>query len=132
MNSKQPLDDTWLFWNAERLEEFPHVSENDYTCATDDGDAEEGKQGPSPAAILAHLLLYVGGVSAALVGVGLVVLIGSFISAYSALNAADARERAAVPGQPYLSLQRSAPPGKTVPREAIVFVPSRPRTASGG
>jgi hypothetical protein len=131
MNSKQPLNDTWLFWNAERIEEFPHASENDYTCATADGDDEKSEQGPSPAAMMEDLLLYVGGVSAALVGMGLVILIGSFVSAYSDLNGADASDRVVVLAQPYLSLQRSARSGKSAPPEAIVLEPARSRTASG-
>ena len=111
MNGKQPLNDSWLFWNAERLEEFPHVSENDYTCATADTAAKACEQGPSPSAVLEDLLLYIGGASAALAGMGLVILIGSFVSAYSALNGADASHRAAVPLE---FLQSGSDPWKTV------------------
>lgn len=132
MNSRQPLNDSWLFWNAERLEEFPHVCEDDHACAPADGDADDGEGGSARLAMLEDLLLYVAGVSAAMTGVGLAVLIGSFISAYAALNSPDAADRAAVPAPPYQSLERSAPhAGLTVP-EAIEIEPAKPGTAPGG
>lgn len=132
MSSRQPLNDSWLFWNAERLEEFPHVSEDDCTCASAGSGAEEGDQGARRPAVLENLLLYVGGVSAALVGVGLVLLIGSFLSAYSALNDADASGQAALPARPHLSLRHSAPSAKVVLPEAIVSEPAEPEAKRRG
>jgi len=132
MKSKQPLNDSWLFWNAERLEDFPHVSERDYACATVQGDAEEGEHDSSRPAMVEDLLLCVGGVSAAIMGVGLAALIGSFISAYSALNGSGESRHAAVPPRPYLSHQRAAPSAKSVPPKAIVLGPASAGTLPGG
>lgn len=132
MNGKQPLNDTWLFWNAERLEEFPHVCENDHACAPADGVADDGERESSVSSLLGELFLYVAGVSAAMMGIGLAVLIGSFISAYSALNSPDAAERAAVPAQPSPGLERSAPHAKLTSPEAIVIEPAKSGTAPGG
>ncbi|MDX1528985.1 MAG: hypothetical protein R3337_10190, partial [Gammaproteobacteria bacterium] len=74
--------------------------------------------------MLAELLLYVGGASAAMAGVGLVILIASFISAYSALSTPVAAERAGLPDQPYLSLERPARDAQTLPPQSIVLDPA--------
>ncbi len=132
MKYKQPLNDTWMFWNAERLDEYPHVSANELACATADDDQEDGEQESSRLAGLELFLLYVGGVSAAMVGMGLVVLIGSFISAYSALNGPAASEQATAPAHPSLSLQHPAPSAKASLPEAIVLEPARSGTAPRG
>jgi hypothetical protein len=131
MKSRQPLNDTWLFWNAERLEEFPHVPENDYAPATVDGDPEGGSRGSSPRAMFEALLLYVGGVSAAMVGVGLVIMIGSFISAYAALNGSDDSRYGDVSAPTHLSLQRPAPLAKSAPPEPTGFGAATTGTAPG-
>ena len=125
MRSRQPLNDTWLFWNAERIEDFPHVPDDDYACVTRESEAaeEEDEQAHSRREILAELLLYVGGASAAMAGVALVILIASFLSAYSALSAPSAG-RAGMPEQPYLSLQRPAPGAQRRPPRSIVLEPA--------
>ena len=127
MKRTQPLDDTWLFWNAERIEDFPHVPDDDYAGASDEGESEEtgeDEQARSRREMLAELLLYVGGASAAMAGVGLVILIASFISAYSALSTPAAAERAGFLEQPYLSLGRPAPDAQTPPLRSIVLEPT--------
>ncbi|MDH3317505.1 MAG: hypothetical protein OER43_17275 [Gammaproteobacteria bacterium] len=123
MNCKQPLDDTWLFWNPERVDEFPHAADDDHVGAPADCDDDE-ERGSAALDLLEDLLLYVAGVSAAMVGVGLAVLIGSFISAYSALNSPGAWERAAVPAQPFLSLERPKQSPDVSAPEAIVIEPA--------
>ncbi len=130
MNCKQPLDDTWLFWNPERLDEFPHIADDDHVGAPADCDDDE--RGSAALDLLEDVLLYVAGVSAAMVGVGLAVLIGSFISAYSALNSPGPWERAAVPEQPYLSLEHPEESPEASAPEAIVIEPARAETAGGG
>lgn len=131
MNCKQPLDDTWLFWNPERLDEFPHVADDDHVGAPANCDDDEERRSAT-LDLLEDVLLYVAGVSAAMVGVGLAVLIGSFISAYSALNSPGPWERAAVPAQPYLSLERPAQSPEASAPEAIVIEPARAETAGEG
>ena len=132
MSHKKPLDDAWFFWDAERVDEFPHFSDNDCTRETAHDDAaHNARERPRPA-MLEDLMLYVGGIGAALLGMGLVILIGSFISAYSALNGAGAGERAEWPTQPYLSFKRPAPAGVDAPRRTAPLEPAPSATAAGG
>ncbi len=126
MKRTHPLDDTWLFWNAERIEDFPHVLDDDYARGTREGESEETEEDEQAlwrGETLAELLLYVGGASAAMAGVGLVILIASFISAYSALST-PAGERAGFLEQPYLSLKRPAPDAQSRPPRSIVLEPA--------
>ncbi len=127
MKHTQPLNDSWLFWNAERIEDFPHVADDDYAGAIGEGESEaaeeEDEQAHSRREMLAELLLYVGGASAAMAGVGLVILIASFISAYSALSTPAAGEQARLLEQPYLSLKRPVPDAQTLPSPSIVLEP---------
>lgn len=132
MIGKQPLDDSWMFWNAEHLDEYPDISENEHEHVTADDEHENGNPGSDRLAMLEVVLLYVGGVSAAMVGMGLVVLIGSFISAYSALNAPATGGQATVPAQPYLSLERPSTSAKARAPEAIVLEPAVTGTAPRG
>lgn len=132
MNGKQPLNDAWMFWNAEHLDEYPQVSEVGHEQAAADEDPEHSGGASSRTAMLELLLLYVGGVSAAVAGMGLVILIGSFLSAYSALNAPVAAERATAPANPYLSLDRPAASAKAGLPEAIVLEPAVSGTARRG
>lgn len=132
MSSKQPMNDAWLFWDAERIEDFPHASDDGYPRTADERDDESDEQASSRRALVESLLLYVGGISAALAGVGLVILIGSFLSAYSALSGPLASQDAVAPMQPYLSLQRPAPEANAPRGESIVLEPARSDSAPGG
>ncbi len=124
MIHKQPLNDSWLFWNPERLAEFPHGSEADHVAQplTEplDQDAPEESYGFS---LLEDLVVYVAGISAAMVGVALAVLIASFISAYSVLNDAAARNPgvAAMPGHARLeqAADRAGHGGPELPPAAL-------------
>jgi hypothetical protein len=131
MSGKPPLDDRWLYWNAERLDDFPHVAEDDYACAI--AEAAAGGDSGSPRRTgREDLLLYVGGVSAAVAGVVLVITIGSFISAYSALSGSGEGRRGEAPGGTYLGLQRPAGSAQTSPPAAMVGEPGRAGQATGG
>ncbi len=132
MSSKQPLNDTWLFWDAERIDDFPHASDDDYGRTANHRDNESDEQESSQLALVENLLLCVGGISAAMAGMGLVILIGSFLSAYSALNGPLAGEEAVAPTQPYLSLQRPAPEAQMPPPPSIVLEPSESESAPAG
>ena len=135
MTRTQPLDDTWLFWNAERIEDFPHIPDDDYAGATGEGESEaleEEEQAHLRREMLAELLLYVGGASAAMAGVGLVILIASFISAYSALRTPAVGERAGLPEEPYLSLKRPTVDAQRPPPRSIVLEPAGSGTAPEG
>ncbi len=132
MSSKQPLSDAWLFWDAERIEDFPHASDDDYAPTPNERDDESDDQESSRLALVENLLLYIGGISAAMAGVGLVILIGSFLSAYSALNRPLAGEEAVAPLQPYLSLQRPMPDAQMPPLPSLVLEPSESESAPAG
>ncbi len=87
MDRRRPLSDAWLVWDAERLEGYPH---SDGPAARLDESAPAGQHGrarkPLGQRLLHDVLLYGAGVASALFGVGLALLLGSFISAYSVLT----------------------------------------------
>ncbi len=124
MKHTQPLNDSWLFWNAERIEEFPHVSEDDDAKGFAERDAGSGEKKPTVVDMLEDLLLYLAGISAAVVGLGLAILFGSFISAYSALNNTAPTDRAAAVAAPSLSLQQSSPHLSAAPSRAGLTEPT--------
>lgn len=87
MEQRRPLNDAWLYWDAERLEGFPHSDGGAFDCEhTARGDAGGGPRRPLRLRLTQDILLYAAGVASALFGVGLAVLLGSFISAYSVLT----------------------------------------------
>ncbi|MDX1513725.1 MAG: hypothetical protein R3174_08270 [Gammaproteobacteria bacterium] len=79
------MSDAWLFWDAEKLEGYPHTEAP--------APGREGKRSGADSAhrplrlgLFQDLLIYAAGIVSALVGVGFALLIGSFISAYSMLS----------------------------------------------
>ena len=90
MYRRRPLSDAWLFWDAERLDGYPH---SDGTVPGSEGFTRSGRhrraRQPLRLRLLQDILLYGAGVASALLGVGLAVLLGSFISAYSVLSEVD-------------------------------------------
>ena len=129
MRTNRLLSDDWLYWNAERLEEFPHGDRNDYAGAAPEADDANEETESRMLSLLEDFLLYVAGVSAAMVGVGFAVLIGSFISAYSALNSPGAMVRAQAAPQAY---SRQDPEIALEPAAARGSTLIRPDAGSGG
>jgi len=107
MGQRRPLSDAWLFWDAERLESYPH-------SGSTGADARQPAQGPiseTPGKplrlrLLEDLLLYFAGVASAMVGVGLALLLGSFISAYSVLTDVKPASDESIVDYPALNLDK--------------------------
>lgn len=86
----KPLSDAWLFWDAERLEAYPHSDSGPEACedSVTESDAAD-PPGPLRLRLFEHLLVYVAGIASALVGMGLAVMLGSFVHAYGVLSAVN-------------------------------------------
>lgn len=107
MGRLRPLSDTWLFWDAERLESYPHSDGDsresaDTTTARVEGPPRE----PLRVRLLEDLLIYVAGIASALIGVGLVLLLGSFLSAYSVLSEVNRASGESIVAYPSLKVDR--------------------------
>lgn len=132
MTTKRPLNDAWLFWDAERLERFPHSSESDHVHAPAAGD-DDAPATPLRVRLLEDVVLYVAGISAAMAGVGFALLVGSFLSAYAALNDAAPQTDARLLAPP-AGIERPAHTGagdRVAPAPARVDAGLRARTPAG-
>ena len=90
MGSLKPLSDAWLFWDAERLDAYPHSDSGPEAGeeSVTESDAAD-PPGPLRLRLFEHLLVYVAGIASALVGMGLAIMLGSFVHAYSVLSAVN-------------------------------------------
>lgn len=99
MERLKPLSDAWLFWDAERLDNYPH-SENDPPARreTGAGPGEVSMRKLLPRRPFGNHLICAAGVVAVMFVVGLAALLGSFLSAYTMLSETRSRAGARVIG----------------------------------
>lgn len=108
MGRLKPLSDAWLYWDAERLEGYPH-SDGDSRESADTTTArvEGPPRKPLRVRLLEDLLIYVAGIASALIGVGLALLLGSFLSAYSVLSEVNRASGESIVAYPSMKAGRS-------------------------
>lgn len=135
MGRLRPLSDAWLYWDAERLEGFPHSDSAHQDALPPEADLQ--RHDPRKTLrlrLLEDLLIYGAGIVSALLGMGLAVLLGSFIATYSALSEVNrsAGHANAVPGHAaYMDRRTLLADAATAAREmpVTVAVSESPRKA---
>lgn len=86
MTKQKHLNDAWLYWDPEQMDTFPHSSMA-HPQTSERTPRETGKRAkPLQLRLFEDVVLYAAGLASAIAGIGLVILLGSFISAYSVLT----------------------------------------------